>query len=75
MRERKSGESEGILQTCLLCDRGFCEMHKGVDLQVCEINHISYYQNHPQLHHGIYPYLAARDSAVQTGALQTARKL
>jgi hypothetical protein len=75
MRERKPVKSEGILQTCLLCDRDFCEMHKGAELQVCEINHISYYRNHPQLHHGIYPDLAARNSAVQTRALQTARKL
>jgi hypothetical protein len=75
MRERKPVKSEGILQTCLLCDRDFCEMHKGTELQVCEINHISYYRNHPQLHDGIYPDLAARNSAVQTRALRTARKL
>jgi hypothetical protein len=61
MRERKPVKSQGILQTCLLCDRDFCEIHKGTELQVCEKNHISYYRNHSQLHDGIYPDLAARN--------------
>lgn len=34
-------------QLCLLCDRAFCVDHKGKEEGVCEINHETYYRNHP----------------------------
>lgn len=41
-------------QLCLLCDRPFCIDHKGSENGVCEINHETYYLNHPELHGYIY---------------------
>ncbi|KAF7883703.1 uncharacterized protein EAF02_005623 [Botrytis sinoallii] len=39
------------LQHCLLCNRIFCATHKAVENNtICEINHQSYFRNHPQLH-------------------------
>ena len=41
-------------QLCLLCDRPFCIDHKGSEDGVCEINHETYYRNHPALHGRLY---------------------
>ncbi|KAL4971366.1 hypothetical protein BDW66DRAFT_146269 [Aspergillus desertorum] len=42
------------VQICHLCDRFFCADHKGTQEGVCEINHETYYRNHPELHKFIY---------------------
>jgi hypothetical protein len=34
---------------CHLCGRPFCDDHKGKEDDVCEINHETYYRNHPEL--------------------------
>jgi hypothetical protein len=41
-------------QLCLLCDRPFCVDHKGKEDGTCEINHETYYRNHPALQGHIY---------------------
>ncbi|PVH70652.1 hypothetical protein DL98DRAFT_521501 [Cadophora sp. DSE1049] len=41
-------------QLCLLCDRAFCVDHKGKEEDVCEINHETYYRNHPAAQKYLY---------------------
>lgn len=41
-------------QICLLCDRAFCVDHKGKEDGVCEINHRTYYHNHPAAQNYLY---------------------
>jgi hypothetical protein len=41
-------------QLCLLCDRAFCVDHKGKEDGVCEINHETYYRNHPAARKHLY---------------------
>ncbi|XPS75419.1 hypothetical protein M3J09_007506 [Ascochyta lentis] len=53
----------GSITICLLCNRQFCESHKGNPDAVCEINHETYFRKHPTLY-DIYPSLAARYEAV-----------
>ena len=50
-------------QKCLLCNRNFCEKHKGTDEGVCEVNHGTYYQRHHRLPN-VYPTLEARAEAL-----------
>ncbi|KAH7193880.1 uncharacterized protein B0J16DRAFT_86859 [Fusarium flagelliforme] len=48
MRLRKPHLKDNLPnQLCLLCNRAFCVDHKGKQERVCEINHESYYLNHP----------------------------
>jgi hypothetical protein len=48
MRLRKLHLEDNLpTQICLLCDRAFCVDHKGKEEGVCEINHETYYRNHP----------------------------
>jgi hypothetical protein len=50
----------GDVQTCLLCDRNYCKKHSGTEEGVCEINHRSYYKNHPELRDTVcFPSVAA----------------
>jgi hypothetical protein len=50
----------GEVQTCLLCDRNYCKKHSGTEEGVCEINHRSYYKNHPELRDTVcFPSTAA----------------
>lgn len=58
MRERKpSHKEQGQVQDCVLCNRDYCESHKSADQPgVCEINHHTYYKNHPDIQ-AIYPSL------------------
>jgi hypothetical protein len=62
----KPANCKGDLQTCLLCNRDFCDKHKaeGSELSICEINHASYYSNHPQLAGRIWPDMVARERAM-----------
>lgn len=66
MRERKPTQKEtGPIETCLLCNRCYCEAHKSPDQpQVCEVNHFSYYRNHPT-YRGIYPDMKGREAALE----------
>jgi hypothetical protein len=41
-------------QLCLLCNRAFCVDHKGKEDGVCEINHETYYRNHPAAQEYLY---------------------
>ncbi|RMJ26579.1 hypothetical protein PHISP_02571 [Aspergillus sp. HF37] len=41
-------------QLCLLCDRAFCVDHKGKEEGVCEIDHETYYRNHPAAQEYLY---------------------
>ncbi len=48
MRLRKPQLKDTLpTKLCLLCDRAFCVDHKGKQEGVCEINHETYYRNHP----------------------------
>lgn len=48
MRLRKPHLEDNLPnQLCLLCNRAFCVDHKGKHEGVCEINHETYYRNHP----------------------------
>lgn len=55
MRLRKPFHKEtGLVQHCVLCQRDYCESHKSTGhAGVCEINHRTYYQKHPNIQ-GIY---------------------
>jgi hypothetical protein len=41
-------------QLCFLCNRPFCVDHKGEKDGVCEINHKTYYSNHPAAQSYLY---------------------
>jgi hypothetical protein len=66
-RRHGSLVSTGEIRHCLLCSRDFCESHVSTkvrdDLAVCEIDHVTYFRNHDLLP-GVYPSLAARESAL-----------
>ncbi|CDM30538.1 unnamed protein product [Penicillium roqueforti FM164] len=48
MRLRKPHLKDNLpTQLCLLCNRAFCIDHEGKEDGVCEINHETYYRNHP----------------------------
>ncbi|CEL05807.1 hypothetical protein ASPCAL06921 [Aspergillus calidoustus] len=42
------------IQLCVLCNRSFCVDHKGKEDGVCEINHETYYRNHPAAQKYLY---------------------
>jgi len=68
MRERKPElhanlTTEGVLQTCLLCNKDFCPKHGGHTESVCEANHATYYRKHSD-RPGVYPNMAARENAL-----------
>jgi hypothetical protein len=55
MRLRKPHLKDTLpTQLCLLCDRTFCVDHKGKEDGVCEINHETYYRNHPAAQKYLY---------------------
>lgn len=55
MRLRKPHLKESLpIKLCLLCDRAFCVDHKGKEEGVCEINHVTYYRNHPAAQEYLY---------------------
>lgn len=48
MRLRKPHLKDTLqTQLCLLCNQAFCLDHRGKENGVCEINHETYYRNHP----------------------------
>jgi hypothetical protein len=55
MRLRKPHLKDNLpTQLCLLCNRAFCVDHKGKEDGVCEINHETYYRNHPATQEYLY---------------------
>ena len=55
MRLRKPHLKDNLpTHLCLLCDRPFCVDHKGKQEGVCEINHETYYRNHPAEQKSLY---------------------
>jgi hypothetical protein len=55
MRLRKPHLKDTLpTQLCLLCNRAFCVDHKGKEDGVCEINHETYYRNHPAAQEYLY---------------------
>lgn len=55
MRLRKPYLKDSLpTQLCHLCDRPFCIDHKGKEKGVCEINHETYYRNHPAAQNYLY---------------------
>jgi hypothetical protein len=55
MRLRKPHLKDNLpTQLCLLCNRAFCVDHKGKEDGVCEINHETYYRNHPAAQECLY---------------------
>lgn len=70
MNSRKPTIQVGGSATCLLCNKVFCERHKGKEEGVCETNHVSYYRNHPLRWGTISPSLEARkDTLGERGSL------
>ena len=59
MDERKPTTQKGDSALCLLCNRLYCELHKGTEEDVCEINHATYNRNHQLLRGTIFPNLLA----------------
>ena len=43
MNERRPTTHKGDCARCLLCNRLYCERHKGKELDVCEIDHFTYW--------------------------------
>lgn len=59
-KKHGSLNTTGDVQICLLCDRSYCKDHSGAEKGVCEINHESYYRNHPDLRDTVcFPSMAA----------------
>ncbi|PYH55236.1 uncharacterized protein BO96DRAFT_79749 [Aspergillus niger CBS 101883] len=55
MRLRKPHLQDTLpIQLCVLCNRSFCAAHKGKEDNVCEINHETYYRNHPATREYLY---------------------
>ncbi|KAJ5121268.1 uncharacterized protein N7515_009229 [Penicillium bovifimosum] len=55
MRLRKPHLKDNLpTQLCLLCTRAFCVDHKGSEDGVCEIDHETYYRNHPAAQEYLY---------------------
>jgi hypothetical protein len=55
MRLRKPHLKDSLpTKICLLCERAFCVDHKGKEEDVCEINHETYYRNHPAAQEYLY---------------------
>ena len=55
MRLRKPHLQDNLPnQLCVLCNRAFCVDHKGNEDGVCEINHETYYRNHPDAQAYLY---------------------
>ncbi|BDD63415.1 hypothetical protein MAP00_008307 [Monascus purpureus] len=55
MRLRKPHLEDTLpIQLCVLCNRPFCIDHKGKEDGVCEINHETYYRNHPAAQKYLY---------------------
>jgi len=53
------------LQLCLLCNRNYCNEHRGEDEGVCENNNKTYWTRHHMDSPDIYPSLAARELAMK----------
>ena len=68
MAETKRHSQEGGCAVCLLCNRPFCERHKGEEVDVCEINHFTYFRNHQHLLYSgtrnIFPTMKSRWEAL-----------
>ncbi|KAF2710261.1 hypothetical protein K504DRAFT_490431 [Pleomassaria siparia CBS 279.74] len=57
----------GYVLTCCLCNREYCQTHKGNHEpdDVCEINHKTYYRNHVARIKGIFPTLESKEEAME----------
>ena len=64
MDERKPCLQTGDSALCLLCNRVYCERHKGKEDDVCEINHVKYYTKHQGLS-GVFPSMERRGEQLQ----------
>ena len=60
--------------TCLLCNKKFCERHKGKEEGVCETNHVSYYRNHPLRWGTIFSSLEARENEMEKSGSLVSKK-
>lgn len=63
--EKLPQESPDSTKQCLLCNRPFCATHKGHFENTCEVNHSSYYHDHPNLPN-VFPSLGERERALMT---------
>ncbi|KAL8917614.1 MAG: hypothetical protein Q9208_007842 [Pyrenodesmia sp. 3 TL-2023] len=63
MAKSKVHHQVGDCAVCLLCDRPYCERHKGEEVDVCEINHSTYYRRHYKPGR-IFPSMDARRGAL-----------
>ena len=53
---------------CLLCARPHCEIHKGKEESICEINHVTYFNSHRDFK-DIYPGICSRDLGLDKDTL------
>ena len=72
MAERKQYHvQEGGSALCLLCNKLYCERHKGGEDDVCEINHATYYMKRPD-RSGIFPSMEKRKGQIQENEKRSA---
>jgi hypothetical protein len=63
--KEQSQETSGGVHQCLLCNRAFCDAHKGRFQGTCEANHQTYAHDHPD-QPNVFPSLGERERALMT---------
>jgi hypothetical protein len=63
--KEQSQEASGDLHQCLLCNRTYCDAHKGRFQGTCETNHQTYAHDHPD-QPNVFPSLGERERALMT---------
>jgi hypothetical protein len=58
-------ETSDDTQQCLLCNRAYCDSHKGRFQGTCEINHSTYAHDHPN-EPNVFPSLGERERTLMT---------
>jgi len=68
MAKKRLDIKGGVATTrCLLCNRTYCDVHKGEAEGVCEINHYTYFKNHFGFQ-DVYESLEARERTLKIGS-------
>jgi|ERR1700722_8631170 hypothetical protein len=63
--KEQSLETSGDLHQCLLCNRAYCDAHKGRFQGTCETNHQTYAHDHPD-QPNVFPSLGERERTLMT---------
>lgn len=66
-QQHRALQTTGKIQTCLLCNRRYCDAHKSEsESGICEVNHETYYVGHSR-RPGVFPNLASRTETLSHG--------